>query len=98
MRLYTEDSDEYYSSPTRNYLIVDAPLERRNRVEFLMQAAVLSRVLQRVFLVPTFSCPPEFKVEQCNLCRNDKLCFEKFQKIIGADFRTFVESLRFAHV
>lgn len=98
MRLFTEDSDGYYSSPDRNYLMVDAPLERRSRVEFLMQAAVLSRVLQRVFLVPTFSCPRDFKVNQCNLCRNDKLCFEKFQKIIGADFRTFVESLLFSHV
>lgn len=93
MRFFTEDTDEYYSSSNRSYLIVDAPLERRNRVEFLMQAAVLSRLLQRVFLVPTFPCPPSFKIDKCNLCRKDKLCYEKFQKIIGSDFRTYVASL-----
>ena len=70
--------------------MIDAPDERIARVEYLMQAAVLSRLLERVFLLPTFPCPAGFFVERCNLCRNDVLCFEKFQRIIGNDYRSFV--------
>ena len=90
LRIYTEDQDGYYSSQSRNYVMIDAPDERIARVEYLMQAAVLSRLLERVFLLPTFPCPAGFFVERCNLCRNDVLCFEKFQRIIGNDYRSFV--------
>lgn len=92
MNFYKEDTNEYYSSPTRRYLMVDASDERKNNTLYLHQVAVLSRLLNRTFLLPTFACPPEIHVERCNLCRNDVECFKRFRNLIESDFRAFVRS------
>jgi singapore isolate B (sub-type 7) whole genome shotgun sequence assembly, scaffold_4 len=93
MNFYNEDTDMYYSSPTRQYLMVDASDERKNNTLYLHQVAVLSRLLNRTFLLPTFACPPEIHVDRCNLCRNDVECFKRFRNLIGGDFRAYVRSV-----
>ena len=90
MRLYEDDTDGYYSSPTRKYLMVDAEERKRNSTRYLMQVAVLSRMLNRTFLLPTFLCPSFFSVKKCNLCRNELMCFKKFRSAIRGDYRAYV--------
>lgn len=90
MRLYEDDTDGYYSSPTRQYLMVDAEERKRNSTRYLMQVAVLSRMLNRTFLLPTFLCPSFFSVKKCNLCRNELMCFKKFRSAIRGDYRAYV--------
>lgn len=93
MRFYEEDEGGYYSSPTRSYLMIDAPNARRNNTLYLHQVAVLSRLLNRTFLLPTFPCPPSIPLEKCNLCRNDVECFKRFRQLIREDFRDYVSDV-----
>ena len=90
MKLYNEDTDEYYSSPTRKYLMADVEEKRRNSTLYLMQVAVLCRILNRTFLLPTFLCPSHFSVTKCNLCRGELMCFKKFRNTIQNDYRSYV--------
>ena len=90
MRFYDDDSDGYYSSSERRYLMVDASEERKNNTLYLHQVAVLSRLLNRTFLLPTFLCPPTIPLEKCNLCRNDVECFKRFRLLIQMQYRDYV--------
>lgn len=90
MLFYEDDSDGYYSSPDRMYLMVDAPEERKNNTLYLHQVAVLSRLLNRTFLLPTFPCPPAIPLEKCNLCRKDVECFKRFRHLIQMNYRDYV--------
>ncbi|KNB42809.1 hypothetical protein JH06_3712 [Blastocystis sp. subtype 4] len=89
MRFYDDDSDGYYSSSERRYLMVDASEERKNNTLYLHQVAVLSRLLNRTFLLPTFLCPPTIPLEKCNLCRNDVECFKRFRLLIQMQYRDY---------
>ena len=97
MHLYDDDSDGYYSSPTKKYVMVDAEETRRNTTRYLMQVAVLSRLLNRTFLLPTFLCPTFFTVKKCNLCRNELMCFKKFRDAIHGNYRAYVLFCLFHH-
>ena len=94
MRFYEDDSNGYYSSPTRQYLMIDANATRLNNTLYLHQAAVLSRILNRTFLLPTFPCPATIPLDKCNLCRDDVECFKRFRKLIQEDFRDYVGRVR----
>ena len=87
---YNYDTDHYYSSVNRKYLIVDASVERVRTPLYLRQVAYVAHALNRTFLLPFFPCPANFTASKCNLCRNDVECYESFRKLINGNYRDYV--------
>ena len=90
MLYFNYDTDHYYTSSDRNYLIVDAEDERIRTTTYLSQVAYLSHVLNRTFLLPTFPCPANITAPRCNLCRDDVECYKTFRKLIRRNYRDYV--------